>query len=1178
MLPKQRLLMEQQEVYGKLPLPQPIKEPIYALNERKPPRPDPVIVKRWSWSGLAIFLYFIAAAVYYFIIRGTRTLNIGYTSYGQLVLAIEVISATATLSYGILLTRYTQPKAVKGLPVADEASPLDPDDIQFQVHVLICCYGEDDGVVGNTVEKTLLAKLPAKTKRTIYLCDDKGEESKANIVKRLSERYSDSRTELRYITGRVRVADGRTAREVNGRVREVNGKSNNLNNCLKNVIYPGFTDPKNQTIPDNEIMMVLDADQAPVESFFCRVLEVMADKDIALCLTPQNFDDVKASYDIFNCLNLSFWEYMLPGTDAVEYIACTGTNFGLRCDALFKCGWFPTWSVTEDYTLGMNLKAKGYKARYLNEYLVFGTSPETVRKVFQQRSRWCKGQMQVLFSKECPLLDTGLTLDMRLLYTSVTWSYITNMLAVPCSVLVPFIALVFGVYPLVLNRDFALAATLYYTSSTMVTMYARRWEHLKPYARRWEHLKPVWFCIVSCHLLWFTFTKAVINVSIIAPLTGKMLGFKVTGAKNAAAAANGADSKPKRRICSGGCFSWLKPKYLGDMAGTWDHYVLLVSFLLSFITAAVGIFGIIDKPYTAQGEVRWFLLLSVFWAIHNMIPPALFLRYIYMDVDPPAAEGDDPKPKQKSLELFEDFCSFAFALSFAMAVGGVACTWLVPDDYNLGQVLNVSLQFFEAQRSGKLPRISNTPWRGNSGVWDSVLLPNGKNYSLLGGWYDDGGMLKLTYPTAFTVSLLSWAYWEFKQGYAASDNLEFGANTIRWGADYLNTVAITNITSSSGTVQPIFVAQVGDITRDRAYWGQPERSTIPRPASFLSQARPGTDAMAMTAAGLAAAAVAVQGDSLQVAQKYLAKAQLLYTYAQRWRGLYAKFIDSGKLYPSVSMHDDLAYAAVWLYIGTGQQKYLSEAIAFYGKSVASEGHVSSNPYQWNYENVIPALDLLLAQVTGEATYKANVAVFVNKWMNSQQQRDAGSSEVFYTRKGLAKASPDGTLQHTANAAFYTLLAAKTVLKGNYMLYACWARNQIGYMLGDAGRSYVTGYGAVQPRKAPHKAASCPPADISDCTWETAYYTTDPNFHTLRGGLVGGPDDNDAWVDDRDMNNPANTVSLLNSAGFSAAVAGLVADDINMAKCQQGNGFIQTVLLKAKGLPDAAGQRWWEGVQ
>jgi hypothetical protein len=42
-----------------------------------------------------------------------------------------------------------------------------------------------------------------------------------------------------------------------------------------------------------------------------------------------------------------------------------------------------------------------------------------------------------------------------------------------------------------------------------------------------------------------------------------------------------------------------------------------------------------------------------------------------------------------------------------------------------------------------------------------------------------------------------------------------------------------------------------------------------------------------------------------------------------------------------------------------------------------------------------------------------------------------------------------------------------------------------------------------------------------------------------------------WQDDRDMNNPANTVSLLNSAGFSAAMAALVDNDINMAKCQQG---------------------------
>jgi len=82
---------------------------------------------------------------------------------------------------------------------------------------------------------------------------------------------------------------------------------------------------------------------------------------------------------------------------------------------------------------------------------------------------WSGYLMQVLFSRNCPLFDSGLTIGMRLLYTSVTWCYITNTFAVPCSVLVPFIALVFGVYPLVLNRDFALAATLYFSASTIVT-------------------------------------------------------------------------------------------------------------------------------------------------------------------------------------------------------------------------------------------------------------------------------------------------------------------------------------------------------------------------------------------------------------------------------------------------------------------------------------------------------------------------------------------------------------------------------------------------------------------------------------------------------------------------------------------------------------------------------------
>jgi cellulose synthase/poly-beta-1,6-N-acetylglucosamine synthase-like glycosyltransferase len=52
----------------------------------------------------------------------------------------------------------------------------------------------------------------------------------------------------------------------------------------------------------------------------------------------------------------------------------------------------------------MLMKAKGYKAGYLNEYLAIGEAPEEVRNVFRQRSRWCKGQMQVSVHADDELL------------------------------------------------------------------------------------------------------------------------------------------------------------------------------------------------------------------------------------------------------------------------------------------------------------------------------------------------------------------------------------------------------------------------------------------------------------------------------------------------------------------------------------------------------------------------------------------------------------------------------------------------------------------------------------------------------------------------------------------------------------------------------------------------------
>ena len=55
--------------------------------------------------------------------------------------------------------------------------------------------------------------------------------------------------------------------------------------------------------------------------------------------------------------------------------------------------------------------------------------------------------------------------------------------------------------------------------------------------------------------------------------------------------------------------------------------------------------------------------------------------------------------------------------------------------YDYGQVLGLSILFYEAQRSGALPATNRVAWRGDSAVGD--VSPAGTDVS--GGWYDAGG-------------------------------------------------------------------------------------------------------------------------------------------------------------------------------------------------------------------------------------------------------------------------------------------------------------------------------------------------------------------------------------------------------------------------------------------------------
>ena len=75
-----------------------------------------------------------------------------------------------------------------------------------------------------------------------------------------------------------------------------------------------------------------------------------------------------------------------------------------------------------------------------------------------------------------------------------------------------------------------------------------------------------------------------------------------------------------------------------------------------------------------------------------------------------------------------------------------------PAKYDYGEVIDKSLLFYEAQRSGPLPADNRVPWRGDSALDDAVP----------GGYYDAGDLVKFGFPMAATVTVLSWGGISFK--------------------------------------------------------------------------------------------------------------------------------------------------------------------------------------------------------------------------------------------------------------------------------------------------------------------------------------------------------------------------------------------------------------------------------
>lgn len=70
--------------------------------------------------------------------------------------------------------------------------------------------------------------------------------------------------------------------------------------------------------------------------------------------------------------------------------------------------------------------------------------------------------------QQCPLLQSKLSLWMRILYSSGVWSYIVGAISTPTFIIIPAVTIWFGVFPIVVSQWTALGVTVYYFATNMV--------------------------------------------------------------------------------------------------------------------------------------------------------------------------------------------------------------------------------------------------------------------------------------------------------------------------------------------------------------------------------------------------------------------------------------------------------------------------------------------------------------------------------------------------------------------------------------------------------------------------------------------------------------------------------------------------------------------------------------
>nr|XP_008370239.2 endoglucanase 25-like [Malus domestica]XP_028957155.1 endoglucanase 25-like [Malus domestica] len=501
-----------------------------------------------------------------------------------------------------------------------------------------------------------------------------------------------------------------------------------------------------------------------------------------------------------------------------------------------------------------------------------------------------------------------------------------------------------------------------------------------------------------------------------------------------------------------------------------------------------------------------------------------------------------------------------------LAASNVHAYPLTPSKDNYKLALHKALMFFNAQRSGRLPRHNNVSWRSDSCLRDGKFTDTLND--LVGGYYDAGNAIKFNFPASFAMTMLSWSVIEYSAKYKAAGELAHVKDIIKWGTDYL----LKTFNNSADSIDRV-IDQVGlgnndgdsenPITTDGDIfcWMRPEDIDYIRPVTACHAC---SDLAAEMAASLAAASIVFK-DQKAYSKKLVHGAKTLFKFSRNERGRYSfPGTDAELFYNSTSYWDEFIWGAAWLYYATGNNSYLQLATT---SGLAKHAAFSKGPIHGalSWDNKLLGAQVLLTRlrlfINPGYPYRETLRRFHNEANTIMCSYLPYFTTFKRTKGGLIQLNhgKPKPLQYVVNAAFLATLysdyleaADNTKSAGMFCgpsFYSIdvlreFAKTQINYILGKNPKklSYVVGFGNRFPTHVHHRGASIPNNKMKyscDGGWKWRD-TSKPNPNTIDGAMVAGPDKDDGFHDVR-TNNNYTEATLAGNAGLVAALVALSGD-------------------------------------